>query len=610
MKQNIDAILAEMTLREKATIVVGAGWGSLFEGFNLPFAGSHRVPGAAGETRAIPRLEIPSIILADGPAGVRIKQQGATAFPSAISLASSGDPDLVREVGRAIGEEARALGVSVLLAPGMNLMRNPLCGRNFEYFSEDADLSSRMAAAFIEGVQSAGVGCTAKHFALNNQETNRFHNDVKVDEETLQKLYLENFRKALEASKPWAIMASYNSVNGTPVQTSKHLLTDVLRDQWHYEGVVMSDWQRHGNPAEKIAAGVDLLMPGSCSNIRSICRAVRQGKLSEERLNEAVRRVLTLVAKATQASQDRSTQTAATLAPEMKSAHAQLARKAGAAGCVVLKNENKTLPLALETKKPGLMGVASYATVCGGTGSGFVNSDRHVSIAEAFKAIGCKMNGRSQETYEGFMANPKNLRKPKGVGFFSKYMAQPTYNEFRFFSEDTVENVVDYSDVTIITISRQCGEGEDVRLEPGGYYLSSAEEDLLRMCSARCIKQDKRLVVVLNTPHLIDIASWQHQADAILLAWTPGQEAGHAIVDVLTGAHKPSGKLPVTIPVKYEDLPSAANFPTSCKGTKTPEGCKDVDFTRYEEGQNIGHYYFDQHPETEVAYKFGFGLTY
>ena len=603
-KDNIEAVLAEMTIREKATIIVGAGWGSLFEGFHLPFCNGHRVPGAAGETRAIERLGIPSIVLADGPAGLRIKQTGATAFPSAVSLASSGDAKLVEEVGKAIGEEARAFGVDVLLGPGMNLMRNPLCGRNFEYYSEDATLSSDMAAAMIRGIQSAGVAATPKHYALNNQETNRFHNNVIIDEKPMRSLYLENFRRAITEAKPWALMASYNSVNGTPVQQNKQLLTDILRGEFGYEGVVLTDWQKHKNPAEKIAAGVDLLMPGSNSNIRSICSAVRSGKLSETRLNEAARRVLELIVKVS-ASKEQSTFSS--------SDHAALSRRAAAAGCVLLKNENNALPISPDVKKVGLMGVHSYNTICGGVGSGFVNCDHRVSLYEAFKSKGCKLNARAEETYTNVLAKKSNLHKPEGLGRFSKYMSEPVYNEFILFSEDSVHNVLELSEAIIVTIGRQAGEGVDVKPEKGSFYLSNHELELVNSVSRRCQVKDKKLIVVLNVAHVIETASWSHLADAILLVWLPGQEAGYAIMDVLTGVVKPAGKLPVTWPVRYEDIPSAANFPALTKDKqpeKTPEGIKDVDFTRYAEGDQIGHYYFDQHPEIPVAFPFGFGLTY
>ena len=270
---NVDSVLAQMTLREKATLVVGNGWGSLFEGFRIPFCHGHRLPGAAGESRAIERLGIPSIILADGPAGVRLMKHQMTAFPTGISLASTRDTALVRAVGVAMGEEARAVGVDVLLMPGMNLMRNPLCGRNYEYYSEDPDLSGQIAAAMVKGVQSVGVGTSVKHYAMNNQETNRFRTNAIVDSATMHDLYLRNFRIAIDDSKPWTVMASYITVNGTPVMRNKTLLTDILREQWGYEGAVITDWEAHPRSYEKIAAGVDLLTPGMTSRIGEIYRA-------------------------------------------------------------------------------------------------------------------------------------------------------------------------------------------------------------------------------------------------------------------------------------------------------------------------------------------------
>ena len=593
---NIDSVLADMTLYEKTSLLVGAGWGSMFEGLHIPFTHGHRVPGAAGESRAIKRLGIPSIVFSDGPAGLRLKQKGATAFPAAIALASSGDTALVREVGRAIGEEAQAAGVDVMLMPGMNIIRNPLGGRNYEYFSEDVALSSSMASAIVRGVQSAGVGACVKHYALNNQETNRFRNDVQVDSLTMHNIYLENFRRTIEDTKPWCVMASYNSVNGTAVQENTYLLTDVLRGQWGYEGVVLTDWQRHTRPAEKIAAGVDLLMPGMERRINRIYRNVQQGKLSEERLDEAVRCMLQLIVK-THTFRGDGGQAYDTLA------HAALARRAGAAGCVLLKNANNTLPLPQEVKNIALLGVHSYRLICGGTGSGFVNSAHRVSLDSGLTAAGYSLDPELRRVYEQYAGTRKAVRKVSGMGIVSKYMGQPSYNEMDI-QEEMLRAAIDRADIAIVTVGRQSGEGKDNRLEKGYFYLSDTEQDLLRRTSAMAHEQGKRMVVVLNIANVMEVASWRDWADAILLVWCPGQEGGLAVADVLCGAVPPTGKLPVTFPMRYEDVPSSANFPLVTSGDK------DVHYTRYAEGENIGHLYFDKHPEVPVAYAFGFGLTY
>lgn len=590
--ENVDSILSLMTVKEKTTLVMGGGWGSMFEAYHIPFCKGHRVPGAAGESRAIARLGVPSIIFSDGPAGVRVREKGATAFPVGISLASIADTALVREVGQAIGEEARSYGIHVMLMPGMGLVRNPLCGRNYEYFSEDPLWSGRMAAAMVRGVQSAGVGTSIKHYALNNQETNRFHNNVVVDSATMRAVYLENFRVAIEESQPWTVMSSYNQVNGIPVQRHALLLDTILRGEWGYEGVCLTDWTMHSQVARKVAAGTDLLMPGCKGKILRIRRGVKNGTISEERLDEAARRVLMLVAKATE--------NASSSAGFDTVAHRALARRAAAAGCVLLRNENQALPL-VDAPRVGLFGVHSYSLLAGGTGSGYVNCAYRVALSEGLHAAGIHTDSTLEAEYRQYMRLPSSMLKIKGMSIVSKYMGQPSFNEHGL-KWDTIAAVCKRTDVAVITIGRQAGEGGDRTLRKGDWLLTDREKQMIADVSEAYHRAGKRVVVVLNVAGVIEMASWQDQVDAILLAWCPGQEGGHAVSDLLLGKVAPTGKLPVTIPVNWEDLPSSANFPTRKHGPS-------VRTTVYKEREHIGARAYET-MSVAPAYPIGFGLTY
>ena len=358
-QDNIDEVISCLTLKEKASLVVGAGYKSMLAGM---FGFKAPVPGAAGMTRAVPRLGIPAIVLSDGPAGVRIdpKRNGScTGFPIGSLLSSTWNQELVEKVGGAIGEEAMAYGVDVMLAPGMNIQRNPLCGRNFEYFSEDPLLSGKTAAAYVRGIQSRGVGTSVKHFAANNQETNRFWNDSRVSEDVLREIYLKNFEIVVRESQPWTVMASYNRLNGVHTQEDKWLLTDVLRDEWGFEGLVMTDWTGRRNTAAQIAAGCDLMEPGAGSQIRELVRKVHRGELSEEALDICVRRVLELIVKTPTFKGHK-----ASGKPDME-AHAAVALEAAEEGIVLLQNRAGVLPLT-SGSRIALFGVGSYQLLAGG----------------------------------------------------------------------------------------------------------------------------------------------------------------------------------------------------------------------------------------------------
>ncbi len=602
-EDNIDEVISCLTLKEKASLVVGAGYKSMLAGsfgFKVP------VPGAAGMTRAVPRLGIPAIILSDGPAGVRIdpKRNGfCTGFPIGSLLSSTWNPELVENVGEAIGNEALEYGVDVMLAPGMNIQRNPLCGRNFEYFSEDPFLSGKTAAAYVRGIQSQGVGTSLKHFAANNQETNRFWNDSRVSEDVLREIYLKNFEIAVRESEPWTIMASYNRLNGIHTQEDKWLLTDVLREEWGFDGLVMTDWTGRRNTAAQIAAGCDLMEPGKRSQIRELVRKVRRGELSEQALDICVRRVLELVVKTPTFKGYKPSGK-----PDLK-AHATIAREAAEEGIVLLQNNAETLPLQAGARV-ALFGVGSYELLAGGTGSGHVHRPYVVSLDEGLAREGFTVNAFLTGLYEKHIADNRPRKS-----FLSGMLGAPAPLEMTV-SRETVAAAETGSDVAVVTISRQAGEGGDRHLE-GDFILTDQEKRLLADVCEVFHASGKRVVVVMNVGGVIETASWKHLPDGIILAWQPGQEGGNALARILSGTVCPSGRLPVTFPADYFDLPSSANFPYDYSGKASMTGGKDKDkdvknvgYTEYQEGMDVGYRYFLRPDAPEVSFPFGFGLSY
>lgn len=586
-EDNIEEVLNALTLKEKARLVVGAGWTSLFGGFNIPFCGGTRVPGAAGMTNGIKRLGIPQIVLADGPAGVRIKKYPCTAFPTGMTLASLEDRELVERVGAAIGNEALEYGVDVLLAPGMNIMRNPLCGRNYEYFSEEAELTGKTAAAYIRGVQSQGVGCSAKHFAANNQEKGRLVNDSRVDEQTLRNVYLRGFEIAVKEAKPWTVMSSYNLLNGVRTQENRWLLTEVLRKEWGYDGVVVTDWTMKRNTKQQIAAGNDLMEPGIAPQRWEICRAVRSGKLSMEQLDTCVRRVLELIVKTPTFRGYRYSNK-----PDLEE-HARIAREVAAKGMVLLKNDKQTLPIAVPGSEGdiALFGASSYDLIAGGTGSGFVHRPYTVHTYQGLENAGLTIDSTLKADYLKYASKKKNRLKSGGFGMFQKYLGQGALKE-KALTREYIEEAAERCPIAIVTIGRQAGEGKDRQVKDD-FNLTEAEQNLIGDVCDAFQSRGKRVIVVLNICGVIETASWKEKPDAILCAWLPGQEGGNAIADVLTGAVKATGRLPMTFPRTYDDVPSAENF-----------GDKHV--TNYAEGENTGRAYYEKNTD-KVSYPYGYG---
>ena len=615
---NIDAVIKAMTLEEKATIVVGTGMAG-FSASPVIGSSSSLVPGAAGTTAAIPRLGIPSIVLSDGPAGVRINPERdydhnkyyATHFPIGTSLACSWNTTLVSQIGTAIGQEASDYGVEVMLSPGVCLMRNPLCGRNFEYYSEDPVLSGNIAAAYISGIQSQGVGTSIKHFCFNNQETQRMGNDARVSQRAARELYLKNFEIAIKKAQPWTVMSSYNLVNGTMTSESHDLLTNILRTDWGYKGLVMTDWfggmdpvHRGGktNRAANIHAGNDLIEPGLDQDRADVVAAVKNGTLSEKDLDVCVRRVLELVVKTKRFAGVKYNNK-----PDL-TAHAQVTRQAAAEGSVLLKN-NGGLPLN-NVKNVALYGCGSYDLVAGGTGSGNVNRAYTISLVEGMRNAGYTVDLDLLNEYTPYI-NDYYKKNPKPGPLDLKVPTLPSEKEV-----NVTDAEVNRNDIAVITLHRISGEGADRTIAQ--YNLEDNEKALIKNVCDAYHKAGKKVVVVLNIGGAIETASWKDEPDAILVPWQCGQEIGNSIADLLSGKATPSGKLSMTWPVKVEDDPSTANFPANTSGYDINNmrgdgskvvNVKNIGYTDYDEDIYVGYRYYDSFNKN-VSYPFGYGLSY
>ena len=616
-KDNIDEVIAAMTLEEKATLLVGSGWGSMTAG-SMTASATALVPGAAGTTRSIERLGIPSTVLADGPAGLRISPRRdndpntyfCTGFPVGTVLASMWDTERVQELTTAMGNEVLEYGADVLLAPGMNLHRNPLCGRNFEYFSEDPFLTGMIAAAYINGIQSNGVGVSVKHFAANNQEVNRMENDSRVSQRALRELYLKGFELAVKLADPWTVMSSYNKLNGEYTQQSHDLLTTILRDEWGFGGIVMTDWGTKEGTVKAVNAGNDLMEPGMQVEIDRIIAAVNAGEISQEQLDKNVRNMLTYIVKTPRFNKYQYSNK-----PEIE-AHAKLVREAAPEGMVLLEN-NGVLPLN-GVKTVALYGTGSYDFIAGGTGSGNVNKPYIRNVAEGLTENGLVVNQAIQTWYEQYIALAKTNLRNNGQGGGSVLLGDPVISEMEV-SREFIERMEPQTDIAIFTLSRNAGEGGDRYALDGDWTLTGQERQLIQTLADVYHAAGKKFVVVLNIGGVIETASWKHIPDAVLLAWTPGQEGGYAVADILCGKANPSGKLPMTFPMSYLDIPSSANFPYNYKNVQSgmwdflwggpKRQKKDVDYTEYAEGIYVGYRYF-QTADAPVSYPFGYGKSY
>ena len=609
--QNVDEVLKAMTLEEKAMLVVG-GNRQIASSTNNGMIGGHaqRVPGAAGATQAIPRLGIPSTVLTDGPAGVRINPRRdndpntyfCTGFPVGTALACTWNTQLVEEVGKCIGNEVLEYGCDVLLAPGMNIHRSPLCGRNFEYYSEDPYVTGKIAAAYVRGVQSQGVGTSVKHFAANSQETNRMGVDEVMSQRALREIYLKGFEIAVREAAPWTVMSSYNRINGPFTQENRELLTTILRDEWGFDGIVMTDWTGLRNTAAQIQAGNDLMEPGADSQIKDIMDKVKSGVLAEADLDICVKRILQYLVKTPAFRAYKYTNK-----PDLKE-HAEVTRRCATEGMVLLKNEKQTLPFD-NTKTVSVFGITSYDFIAGGTGSGDVNKAHTIDMMQGLTEAGLKVNTKLANLYQSYKAYQENITaaSPARGGWFWGKAVLPEMA----VSRNIINVQAQESDLAIITLGRQAGEGSD-RHEEGDFTLTDVERQLITdVCNAFHLA-NKRVIVVLNMGNVIETASWKSMPDAILLAWQPGQEGGYSVADVLTGKAYPSGKLTMTWPNNLIDLPSSASYPNVRPAAPRGRGNNKVefqDYTKHTEGINVGYRYFTTTKEA-VSYPFGFGLSY
>ena len=543
--KDIQSLIAQMTLEEKAALCTGASMWT---------------------TTPVERLGIPEMVVSDGPHGVRrvpdvhalgAQSLPATCFPTASCLASTWDVDLLRKMGAALAEEAIALNVDVLLGPGNNMKRSPLGGRNFEYFSEDPYLAGELAVSLIDGIQGKGVGTSLKHYAANNQEFQRFSIDAQVDERTLREIYLPAFEKAVKKAKPWTVMCCYNKVNGFYGSENHYLLTDILKNEWGFEGLVVSDWGAVHDRVASLKAGLDWEMPGPQERrVKAVVEAVRSGELDEAILNESVRRILNIVFKAKE--------TPKTGAFDVD-AHHKLAHKIAAEGMVLLKN-NGLLPLKGQQHIAVIGRAAENAHFQGG-GSSHINPTK---VAMPFKELQAQA-GNAELTYaEGY----------------------PVDDSFRPEMIDQAVGLAKSADVAILYIALPSYK------ESEGYDRTDLDLTDQQVALIKAVaKVQPKTVVVLNNGAPVAMSAWIADVAAVLEAWMMGQAGGAAIADVLFGKVNPSGKLAETYPLKLADTPAYLNW---------PGGAGEV---RYGEGLFIGYRYYDA-KQVPVLFPFGYGLSY
>ena len=611
--KKINQIIDQLSLKEKVYLVIGTGMN--FSGISKKENGPQEivgptvdiVPGAAGSSYTIIKFDFPAVVFADGPAGIRIDPKRdnqtdqtfyATAFPTASSLASSWDISLMNEVGHAFGKEANAYGIDFLLGPALNIHRNPLGGRNFEYYSEDPVLAGKLTAGFVVGIQAEGIGATVKHFVANNSETNRLQLNTVLSERALREIYLKGFQIAIENSQPWSVMSSYNKINGVYASENEDLLTKILRNEWGFKGFVMTDWGGGNDPVAQMRAGNDLLMPGRKDQAQAIFEAVKSGNLDEHILDRNIKYILKQYYKSISFNKEPRSES-----PDLE-ANKIVAKKAATESMVLLKN-NKALPINKDTKI-ALFGNASYETIAGGTGSGDVNKAYMVSIKEGLSNSEFKLDADLISDYENFIIEEKAKIPPK-----KNFLEKDVLVAEKSLDIEFIKILAKNNDAAIFTLGRTSGEVQDREIE-GDYKLTQDEIKTIRYISEEFRSQNKKFIVLLNIGGVIETSSWEQYSDAILLTWLSGQETGNAIADLISGKATPSGKLAVTFPINISDVASYKNFPgkvinPETKPTNPFRGVPAEEI--YEEGIYVGYRFFDAF-HVDVSYPFGFGLSY
>ena len=614
---NIDEVVNAMTLEEKCHLVLGCG---------MHFNDDAKFPGTAGSTFSIARLGIPETYCADSQQGLRMDSKRAwdhndyfpTDFVASMTLASTWDREAAYKVGKGIGNEVKEFGLDWILSPSMNLIRNPLCGRNHEYYSEDPYLSGTIAAGYVCGVQSEGTAACPKHFIANNQETNRNNNISQMSQRALREIYLKAFEIMVKESNPWTIMTSYNKLNGPYAVQNYDLLTTIVRDEWGWKGMYVSDWNAGDDAVAAMKAGNDMLQPGQDKQYQAILAAAKSGELPMEILDANVKRILEYVVKTHNFKGYKAGNN-----PNLK-VHAQVVREVGADGIVLLKNETsanpsiggeKPLPLGKNVKRVALFGCTSYDWISGGSGFGGTSVGHYtVSLVEGLRTAGYEVYKPLIGTYTKHIADEEKRLFPEGRPKFS--LQPPARADEKQFTADELNNIIAGSDVAIISLGRKSGEAAD-RSE-ADFYLKEGEKELIKTVSETYHAKGKKVVVLLDICSPIDVASWQNQIDAVVCTWQGGQESGFSVADVLCGKVNPSGKLPMTFQINYGDAYADKNFPANVDDKtlgamfmwgRNKDDNKNIDFTNYEEDIYVGYRYFDSF-DKPVAYPFGFGLSY